>query len=63
MSLTLLAGDAALVTIASALDYSPALGYSAACALSALVGFVLVRLRLRTLLSDTFQSQPFRNAA
>jgi hypothetical protein len=38
---------------------SPTAGYALACGLAAIVGFLLVRARLATLLVDTFQQQPF----
>jgi uncharacterized membrane protein len=59
VSLALLGGEAALVTLAHLCSWSPAAGYAAACAVAAAVGLYLVRRRLGTLLVDTFQSQPF----
>jgi hypothetical protein len=41
------------------LRVSPTAGYALACGLAAVVGFLLVRARLATLLIDTFQQQPF----
>lgn len=61
VSLALLGGEAALVTAAHLAGWSPAVGYAGACGAAALVGLLLVRSRLGTLLVDTFQSQPFSN--
>jgi uncharacterized membrane protein len=62
VSLVLLGGEAMFMTLAKALGVSPAIGYPVACACAAMTGFFLVRARLRTLLADTFQSQPFGSA-
>lgn len=63
VSLVLLVSEIGLVTAAHyLLRVSPAAGYAAASGLAALAGLVLVQRRLRTLLVDTFQSQPFSNA-
>lgn len=62
ISLTLLGSETALVTAAHVAGLPPAAGYAAACATAAIIGLVLVRQRLGTLLLDTFQSQPFGSA-
>jgi uncharacterized membrane protein len=62
VSLVLLGGEALFMTLAQALGYSPTIGFPVACAGAAATGFFLVRSRLRTLLHDTFQSQPFSSA-
>lgn len=62
ISLTLLGSETALVTAAHVIGLAPAAGYAAACATAAIIGLVLVRQRLGTLLLDTFQSQPFGTA-
>ena len=38
---------------------TPAAAYLTACAAAALVGLLLVRARLATLVTDTFQSQAY----
>jgi uncharacterized membrane protein len=62
ISLVLLGGEAVLMTLAQALGVPPAVGYPCACLCAALTGLLLVRSRLRTLLADTFQTQPFSSA-
>jgi uncharacterized membrane protein len=62
ISLVLLGGEAVLMTLAQAVGVPPAVGYPFACLCAALTGLALVRSRLRTLLADTFQSQPFSSA-
>lgn len=59
VSTGLLAGEAALTLAAWAVGSPPVLGYLFACAITAGLGFLLVRRRLGTLVLDTFQSQPF----
>ena len=59
ISTGLLAGSAALTLLALALGLHPVLGYLVACAATSVLGVVLVRRRLSTLVLDTFQSQPF----
>jgi uncharacterized membrane protein len=63
VSLVLLVGEAAFMTLGQALGLSPAAGFPVACACAATIGLALVHSRLRTLLADTFQSQPFSSAA
>ena len=63
VSLVLLGGEAALMTLAQALGLSPAVGFPVASACAATSGLALVHSRMRTLLADTFQSQPFSSAA
>jgi len=55
----LLIGVTALTCLCSAIGWPPVLGHLVACAITALLGLVLVRRRLQTLVLDTFQSQPF----
>jgi len=55
----LLIGVTALTCVCSAIGWPPVLGHLVACAISSLLGLVLVRRRLQTLVLDTFQSQPF----
>jgi uncharacterized membrane protein len=55
----LLVGVTALTLVCSALGWPPVVGHLVACAVSSLLGLVLVRRRLQTLVLDTFQSQPF----
>jgi uncharacterized membrane protein len=59
VSLTLFVGEVVLVSACWVLRVSPTAGYALACGLAAVVGFLLVRARLATLLIDTFQQQPF----
>jgi uncharacterized membrane protein len=59
ISTGLLVGSAALTLLALALGVRPVLGYLVACAATSVLGVVLVRRRLSTLVLDTFQSQPF----
>jgi uncharacterized membrane protein len=62
VSLALLVGEAVFVGATALTGWSPATGYPLACAGAALLGLMLVRRRLRTLLADTFQSQPSGSA-
>jgi uncharacterized membrane protein len=62
VSLVLLGGEALFMTLAQTFGLSPAFGFPVACACAATTGLVLVQSRLRTLLADTFQSQPFSGA-
>ncbi len=55
----LLGGVTALTCVCAAIGWPPVIGHLVACAISAVVGLVLVRRRLQTLVLDTFQSQPF----
>jgi uncharacterized membrane protein len=55
----LLVGVTALTAICTAIGWPPVVGHLVACAISSLLGLVLVRQRLQTLVLDTFQSQPF----
>jgi polysaccharide biosynthesis protein PelG len=55
----LLVGVTALTALCSAIGWPPVIGHLIACAASSLLGLVLVRRRLQTLVLDTFQSQPF----
>jgi uncharacterized membrane protein len=55
----LLGGVITLTLVCSALHWPPVVGHMVACGISALLGLVLVRRRLQTLVLDTFQSQPF----
>jgi len=55
----LLVGVTALTAICSAIGWPPVIGHLIGCAISSLLGLVLVRRRLQTLVLDTFQSQPF----
>jgi uncharacterized membrane protein len=59
ISTGLLVGSAALTLLALVLGVHPVLGYLVACAATSVLGVVLVRRRLSTLVLDTFQSQPF----
>ena len=59
ISTTLLVGEAALTFACLMLHWPPVIGYLVACAATSLLGVVLVRRRLGTLVLDTFQSQPF----
>jgi uncharacterized membrane protein len=59
ISMGLLLGEAALTLLALALGWRPVLGYVVACIATSLLGVVLVRRRLSTLVLDTFASQPF----
>lgn len=59
VSLTLLGGEVIFVAATYAAGWPPAIGYPMACGTAALLGLYFVRSRLRTLLVDTFQSQPF----
>jgi uncharacterized membrane protein len=55
----LLIGVTALTCVCAAIGWPPVLGHLVACAITALLGLILVRRRLQTLVLDTFQSQPF----
>ena len=55
----LLVGVTALTAVCCAIGWPPVIGHLVACAISSLLGLVLVRRRLQTLVLDTFQSQPF----
>ena len=55
----LLIGVTGLTVACSALGWPPVIGHLVACTISSLLGLVLVRRRLQTLVLDTFQSQPF----
>jgi uncharacterized membrane protein len=55
----LLVGVTALTCVCAAIGWPPVIGHLVACAISSLLGLVLVRRRLQTLVLDTFQSQPF----
>jgi uncharacterized membrane protein len=55
----LLVGVSALTCVCAAIGWPPVIGHLVACAISSLLGLVLVRRRLQTLVLDTFQSQPF----
>ena len=55
----LLVGVTALTVVCSAIGWPPVVGHLVACAITSLLGLVLVRRRLQTLVLDTFQSQPF----
>lgn len=59
ISTSLLGGSLALTLLALALGWWPVLGYVVACLATSLLGVVLVRRRLSTLVLDTFASQPF----
>jgi len=59
ISTGLLAGEAGLTWLSWAVGWYPVVGYVVACAAVSMVGAVLVRRRLSTLVLDTFQSQPF----
>ena len=59
VSLTLLGTEAALILVAHATGVTPAAAYMIACAAAALVGLLLVRARLATLITDTFQAQAY----
>ena len=56
---SLLVGVTALTAICSAIGWPPVIGHLIGCTISSLLGLVLVRRRLQTLVLDTFQSQPF----
>jgi uncharacterized membrane protein len=62
VSLTLFGAEIVFMVAAHALRASPCAGYVAACASAAGVGLVLVRSRMATLVSDTFQTQPYGDA-
>jgi len=55
----LLIGVTALTCVCSAIGWPPVIGHLVACGITALLGLILVRRRLQTLVLDTFQSQPF----
>jgi polysaccharide biosynthesis protein PelG len=55
----LLVGVTALTIVCSAIGWPPVIGHLVACAITSVLGLVLVRQRLQTLVLDTFQSQPF----
>jgi uncharacterized membrane protein len=55
----LLIGVTALTSVCAAIGWPPVIGHLVACAVSSVLGLVLVRRRLQTLVLDTFQSQPF----
>jgi uncharacterized membrane protein len=59
ISTGLLGGSATLTLLALAVGVHPVYGYLVACAATSVLGVVLVRRRLSTLVLDTFQSQPF----
>jgi uncharacterized membrane protein len=59
ISLTLFGAEAVLIVIALAIGVTPAAAYLAATAAAALVGLLLVRARLSTLITDTFQNQAY----
>lgn len=59
ISAGLLTSSVSLTALALALGWLPVLGYVAACAGTSILGAVLVRRRLSTLVLDTFASQPF----
>ena len=59
ISAGLLCSTVALTLLALALGRQPVLGYLLACLATSMLGAVLVRRRLSTLVLDTFQSQPF----
>jgi uncharacterized membrane protein len=59
ISTMLLAGEAALTLGCLWLGWPPVIGYLVACAATSMLGVLLVRRRLGTLVLDTFQSQPF----
>jgi uncharacterized membrane protein len=59
ISTGLLVSQAALTLVALAIGWPPVLGFLAGCLATSLLGVVLVRRRLSTLVLDTFQSQPF----
>lgn len=62
VSVTLLAGEVAFITVAHALAWPAASGHALACATAAAAGLLLVRARMSTLVADTFQTQPYGNA-
>jgi uncharacterized membrane protein len=55
----LLIGVTALTCVCAVIGWPPVIGHLVACAISSVLGLVLVRRRLQTLVLDTFQSQPF----
>jgi uncharacterized membrane protein len=59
ISTALLVGEAVLTLGCLALHWPPVIGYLVACATTSIIGVILVRRRLGTLVLDTFQSQPF----
>jgi uncharacterized membrane protein len=59
VAVVLLIGEAALTVACWRAGLPPGLGYALGATVSCLLGLVLVRRRLSTLLIDTFQSQPF----
>ena len=59
ISTALLGGEAVLTLACIGLRWPPVIGYLVACAATAMLGVMLVRRRLGTLVLDTFQSQPF----
>ncbi len=59
ISAGLLGSSVLLTAVALALGWLPVLGYVLACAATSILGAVLVRRRLSTLVLDTFASQPF----
>jgi uncharacterized membrane protein len=59
VAVTLLAGELAFTFACWAVGATSGSGYVLGCAASCVLGIFLVRRRMRTLLIDTFQSQPF----
>jgi len=59
VAVVLLVGEAALTVACWRAGLPPGLGYALGSTVSCVLGLVLVRRRMSTLLIDTFQSQPF----
>lgn len=59
VALALLIGEAALTVVCWRAGFPPGLGYALSSTASCVLGIALVRHRLKNLLVDTFQSQPF----
>ena len=59
VAIVLLVGEVTLTVVCWRAGLPPGLGYVIASTVSCLLGINLVRRRMRTLLLDTFQSQPF----
>jgi uncharacterized membrane protein len=59
VALTLFGTELAATLVGWRLGWPPGLGYTIGTTVACLLGLVLVYRRMRSLLVDTFQSQPF----